>query len=111
MSLDIDLLDPSAIYEADPLYEANITHNLTPMANKAGIYKCLWRPEENGFETAGQLIEPLKRAIEIMQSNPEEFRKLDAKNGWGTYDQFLPWLIELLENCEAYPMALIESDR
>ena len=29
------------------LCDKNITHNLTEMADKAGIYKCLWRPDEN----------------------------------------------------------------
>ena len=45
--------------ESDYVYSANITHNLTKMADEAGIYECLWRPEEIGITKAGQLIEPL----------------------------------------------------
>ena len=37
-------------------YEANITHNLSRMAQDAGIYHYLWRPEEMNITQAGQLI-------------------------------------------------------
>lgn len=37
MSLDVYLKDPTAKYETEPLYWANITHNLGEMAEKAGI--------------------------------------------------------------------------
>jgi len=28
------------------VYSANITHNLIPMTTEAGVYKCIWRPDE-----------------------------------------------------------------
>ncbi len=34
--------------ETNEVYSANITHNLGEMADKAGIYYALWRPEEKG---------------------------------------------------------------
>jgi len=52
MSLDVKLVDENGDY----LYEDNITHNLGQMADRADIYKCLWRPDENGFEFAEQII-------------------------------------------------------
>ena len=41
MSLDVSLKDPTATYDTEYLYDANITHNLGTMANKAGIYYAL----------------------------------------------------------------------
>lgn len=95
----------------DEVFHANITHNLGKMAVQAGIYECIWRPEENGFVRAGQIIPRLKCGIDLMESNPDVFEKFNAENGWGTYDQFLPWLKELLDACEEFPWAEIEVSR
>ena len=81
------------------------------MAEKVGIYQCLWRFEENDLKYASELIRPLKDGIAWMKDYPENFRKYDAPNGWGTYDDFLLWLERLLEACERYPKALVETDK
>lgn len=107
MSLDIHLKDPTATYETEYLFDANITHNLGEMADKAGIYDCLWRPDENGITRAKQLIKPLRKGIAMMKKKPDYFRQFNASNGWGTYDVFVPWLEKLLKNCEQYPKAKI----
>ena len=93
------------------LYETNITHNLNKMAHEVDLYYCLWRPEEKNIKKAVQLIKPLKKGIELMKNNPGKYKKYDATNGWGTYDQFLPWLEELLKACEMYPDARIRVSR
>jgi len=92
-------------------FSANITHNLNNMADEAGIYKMLWRPEENEISCAKQLIDPLEGAIKMMKDDPRRFKRHDPENGWGSYDDFIPWLEELLEACKKYPEAKIESDR
>lgn len=46
MSLDVYL---TAVRPTE-VFSANITHNLGEMADKAGIYKACWRPEEIGAE-------------------------------------------------------------
>lgn len=50
MSLDVYLYVLVDTGGAEPhraeLFSANITHNLSRMAAAAGIYECLWRPEE-----------------------------------------------------------------
>ena len=89
----------------------NITHNLSEMASEAGIYECLWRTEENGFETAGQIVEPLRKAIADMKARPDHYRQFNAANGWGAYKDFLPWLEKLLPVCEANPGAAITAGR
>jgi len=92
-------------------FDGNITHNLAKMADEAGIYGIVWRPEENGMDTAGQLIEPLRAAIEAMTNDPKRFKAHNPMNGWGNYTGFLKWLEDYLQACEKYPMATIEVSR
>lgn len=94
-----------------PIWSRNITHNLGGMANEAGLYKLIWRPEENGISTAGQLIEPLEKGIADMEADPERFKRHNAENGWGMYEHFLPWLKDLLAACKANPGAAVEASR
>lgn len=107
MSLDVylTLLQPTAVFDA------NITHNLNRMAKEAGIYEACWRPEEIGIAKASQLIEPLRQGIALMESDPERFEKYDAPNGWGTYNDFLPWLKRYLEACIEHPDADVSVSR
>jgi len=92
-------------------FRANITHNLGGMAEEAGIYKVVWRPEENGIEKAEQLIGPLKVAIAKMGAEPERFKAFDSSNGWGLYDHFLLWLERYLGACREYPSAAVRASR
>jgi len=96
---------------SDEISDFNITHNLGLMAEEAGIYGVVWRPEENGIESAGQLIKPLTDAIEAMKSDPERFKAHNPPNGWGNYDGFLAWLESYLEVCEVHPTASIRVQR
>ncbi|MCI5143361.1 MAG: hypothetical protein D3909_16895 [Candidatus Electrothrix sp. ATG1] len=93
------------------VFEANITHNLNTMADKAGIYYHVWRPEEIGIKKAGDLIFPLEKGISDMKARPGFYKKFDAPNGWGTYDEFVPWLEEYLQACKNYPEAEIGISR
>ena len=52
MSLDVTLTNA----DGAEVYSANITHNLNRMAMEAGIYECLWRPDEHGITKAAQII-------------------------------------------------------
>jgi hypothetical protein len=113
MSLDI-FLDTEICprcNRSENLYQANITHNLTKMAEIAGIYKCLWHPEDINISRAGQLIEPLEKAIEDMKKYPDKYKKYDSPNSWGTYKQFVPWLEDLLSACRQSPDAMVEVSR
>jgi hypothetical protein len=93
------------------LYWANITHNLGAMADEGGFYESVWRPEEVGIETAGQLIEPLERGIADMKADPKRFEKHNSPNGWGLYENFLPWLERLLVACNEHPDATYRTSR
>lgn len=125
MSLDVELRGPEREEKctckecwnehtkivSDCFYSANITHNLGEMADAAGIYKALWRPDENGIEFARDLIEPLKRGLMWLTEYPDEAKKHNAENGWGTYKYFIPFVREYLAACEQYPDARVEVSR
>ena len=93
------------------LFNANITHNLYTMAEEAGIHQHLWRPEELGITTAGELIEPIKKGLEDMKNRPNHYKKFNSENGWGTYVDFIPWIERYLEACIEYPEAIIGISR
>ena len=86
MSLDISL---HAVRPTE-IYSLNITHNLNNMAEEAGIYKHLWRPEELGITKASGLIEPLRAGLELLLAEPARFKTFNPPNGWGDYE----WLCE-----------------
>lgn len=97
--------------QQNDLFNANITHNLGSMADALGIYYLVWRPEEIGIKKASELIFPLTLAIDNMRRRPEIYRKFDDAAGWGTYDQFLPWLETYRTACQKYPDAFVRVSR
>jgi len=97
--------------QTELLYEANITHNLNTMAGEAGIYKHLWRPDEIGITKAEQLIEPLRVGLKLLKSDPARFEKHNAKNGWGLYENFVPFVEKYLMACEENPAADVHVSR
>lgn len=107
MSLDVYLTRT----QPTTVYDANITHNLGKMADEAGIYKHLWRPDEIGITKAEQLIEPLRAGLARLKSNPERFKMFDAINGWGLYIDFVPFVEKYLQACEEYPDAEVSVSR
>ena len=107
MSLDFYLTEVQPVTVA----RFNITHNLNKMAEAADIYKCLWRPDENCIEKAHQMIEPLSAGLADLLANPAKYKKFDAPNGWGTYDNFVGFVKGVLNACIENPNADIEVSR
>lgn len=97
--------------KSETVFEANITHNLNQMAEEAGIYECLWRPEEIGINKAIDLTEPLTEGLRLLKSDPDKFILFNPTNGWGSYINFVPWIERYLEACKNYPNAIIEVSR
>lgn len=106
MSLDFYLERDGVV-----VFSANITHNLTKMAAEAGIYKVLWRPEEVGVETGAEVIPILRAGLCKLVSDPAHYKQFDAPNGWGTYQNFVPFCLDVLEACIANPDAFTEVSR
>lgn len=131
MSLDVSLLDPTATYDTGYLYDANITHNLGEMAEKAGIYEALWRPhrlksaynipegdheaeyefEDRDVSQARDIIPLLKKGLADLKARPEYFKQFNSPNGWGAYKHFVPFVEKYIEACETYPNAFINVSR
>jgi len=112
------------------VYDANITHNLGVMAEKAGIYEACWKPyrlhpdyvepndhiKEDEFEIAHpmfakDIVAKLEIGYEDMKKRPDYYKKFDSSNGWGLYVHFLPWVERYLEACKTYPDAEISVSR
>ena len=98
-------------YESDVVFESNITHNLNKMAEQAGIYQHLWRPEEIDIRTARQLIDPLREGLHLLKSDPERFKALNPDNGWGSYGGLVEFVEKYLDACYQYPDASVETSR
>lgn len=107
MSLDVMLYSP----DGDEIYSANITHNLNKMADEAGIYECLWRPDEHGITKASQIIEPLTRGLARLATEKAHFEQFNAANGWGLWEHFVPWCADYLQACRDNPDADVRVSR
>lgn len=97
--------------ERDDCFSANITHNLSAMANAAGIFDHLWRPDEIGIKRAEQLIGPLTAGLNKLRSDPSYFKSLNPKNGWGSYEGLCRFVSEYLEACKEYPSSEVRVSR
>lgn len=93
------------------LYSGNITHNLGTMASEAGIYKCLWRPDEHGITHARQIVEPLAAGVTLLAAHKARFEQFNAPNGWGLWEHFLPFCANYLQACRDNPGALVRVSR
>jgi len=89
------------------VFDYNITHNLRKMAGEAGIYQHLWRPEELEIEMAIELVEPLEKGLELLESDPERFREFNPINGWGDYEGLVKFVREYLNACKRYPNSTV----
>ena len=97
--------------DSGDIFHANITHNLGRMAEQAGIYMAMWRPDEIGVEIAAQIIEPLEKGLELLRSNPDRFKAFNPENGWGDYDGLVQFAEEYLEACRHFPDARVYASR
>lgn len=95
----------------DEVYHANVTHNLIEMADKAGIYKCLWEPETLGIIKAFQLIDVLENGLTLLRNNPSFFKQFNPSNGWGSYEVFVVFVRDYLNACTRYPDANVSISR
>jgi len=110
MSLDVYLSIKTQKSEVS-VYSANITHNLGAMATYAGLYDCLWRPDEHEMEYAHQIIAPLKKGLTLLVTDRKHYESFNPSNGWGDYDGLVSFVMEYLKACEEYPEAKIRVSR
>lgn len=122
MSLDVYLIAPvketkecfhcGSNYQSEvTLFEANITHNLNKMADQAGIYEALWRPEEIDCKIAHDLIGKLGLGLDVLKKEPEHFKQWNPSNGWGNYENLVSFVERYLNACIENPNAIISVSR
>lgn len=95
----------------DTVFDYNITHNLNRMADVAGLYEALWRPEEIDISYAKQLIPILTAGLEQLRADPEKFRKYNPENGWGSYEGLVDCVVKYLDACQEWPEARVRVSR
>lgn len=83
----------------------NVTHNLRRMFDYAFEVHD-WYAHLDG-KIVSDVLPDIDRAILRMVQQPEAMGMLEASNGWGTYDQALPWLISLRQSMAYFPEELI----
>lgn len=91
------------------VFSRNITHNLTKMAEEAGIYKHLWHPDEIGITKAYELIKPLTVGLDLLKSDPARFEAFNNPNGWGMYEHFVPFVEACLAACVEFQDADVRT--
>ncbi len=90
------------------VFDGNLTHNLGKMADAAGIYKCLWRPEENGFKLAKDILPLLEKGYLDLCENPNKFDIFTPKNSWGSLQGLKEFVCALIEACKQHPESTID---
>lgn len=107
MSLDVHLTKnlPTEVFSQ------NITHNLAAMADEAGLYAVLWRPETIGFTKASQLIPLLEKGLALLRADPDRFKTFNPPNGWGNYEGLVEFVALYLEACRAHSEADVAVSR
>lgn len=88
-------------------YTANITHNVSEIASKAGLKDVLWYPESVNITTASQLIEPLTTGLNYLLTHKSELEQFSPVCGWGTYDDLCDFVYHYLKACQANPDASV----
>lgn len=114
MSLDVYLMSPPCEHcgrGEDTLWERNITHNLAPMADAAGLYKVMWRPEEIGVVTAADALPHLRAGWDRLNADSAAMLALSPANGWGTYDGLRDFVSAYIGACVDNPAAVIRVSR
>lgn len=99
------------LVEEEKVYSAHLTHNLIKMADEAGLYYVLWRPEELCYETADQLIPDLSKGLDNLRRNPEKYEKYNPENGWVSYACLYKFTSDYLEACRKFPEANVYAER
>lgn len=111
MSLDFHLF-----YEVEPgkvvdVFDCNITHNVGLMADKSGVYKALWRPEETNRHRAGEIVGELRLGVSLLEGCRDHFDQFNPPNGWGNRESLIRFCREALTACKEYPRAIIAVSR
>ena len=98
-----------------------ITHNLTMMAKSAKLYDPLWNPlaveARNMAKNGRTVIKPivilplLENGFKTLVANKEHMKKFENPNGFGTYEDLLNKVGNIIKLIEKYPNTLLEVEK
>ncbi|MFE4857323.1 hypothetical protein [Streptomyces sp. NPDC056670] len=100
VTVDVGGPEPAEFCPADI---GNYTSNVSPLWSEALGRRLADLKDAN----AGDSLPALKRAVAAMEADPDKYRPMNPKNGWGDYEGALQYLRELRNACTAYPNATI----
>jgi hypothetical protein len=98
-------------YETNEVFSANLTHNLTKMADQAELYDVLWNPHTQGWLYAREIIPALEEGLKQLKADPEHFKQFNPENGWGSYENLVSVTENYLAACKKWKHAEIEVDK
>lgn len=53
------------------VFDENVGSSVVDLAEKMGLAECIWRPDEQGINNAGQLVEPLATGLAELDGRPQ----------------------------------------
>ncbi len=94
------------------VFESQISHNLVHMAAAAGLYRPIWQPNYFRLETAGQLVLPLSKGLQVLRADSSRFKSYDLLGGAFSedYSNLERFVCQYLQACERTPQAVIELE-
>jgi len=107
MSLDFCVIDVVPAKREEVVWK-NITGNVSPMWELAGIYDELYNSDG---KKVSDIIEKLEEGVMYMVRNANKFKPLNPKNGWGSYEGAVKWLWDLIHEIKKYPDGIIEISK
>ncbi len=82
----------------------NFTCNTADMIKEVcGSYPSQW----DGKRCA-DMYPVLMQGASLLTNDPEKYRPMQARNGWGTVEQTRDFLRRVAENCKSFPTAVLE---
>lgn len=102
MSIDFSLRNVHHVFSS------NMTHNVSSMWDLAGCYDEIYNSQGRN---AKEILPKLEKGLEKMKKFPKAFETLNAENGWGTYENAVKFLEEIIEACKENPNSEISISK
>lgn len=107
MSADYDLYMETEDGDVYTDVNFNLTYNYGPMFREADPnFEFGMFDEKHASEMADYLQHII---LSQMLDDPERFRVHDAPNGWGTFEQLIPRMVEFIIACRRWPHAKVSA--
>jgi len=103
VSYDIDITVDHEDGYSSGFEVGNMTYNVSTMVKEACGVTFSWF---DGM-TCKQALPILYFCWRNLRRNPSHFRRFEAPNGWGTYEQFMPYMTRFYVMARLHPKGII----